>query len=118
MLCREVGSAAIMVAQLAHLHDMIGLANVDVRVLPFESGLFRAHAGHFVILEIPADLGSDVVLIEGHAGSSYLDAESDVDLYKGIHTEAWDAALAPAESRAVISAQLSAYRRRTAAQAR
>ena len=57
-------------------------------MLPFGAGRDRAHAGQFVVLEIPRDLGAGVVYIEGHAGDSYLEDESDVELYQEIHADA------------------------------
>ena len=44
--------------------------------------------GHFMLLEIPDDLGSDLVYIEGHAGETFLEAESDVDLYRDVFDDA------------------------------
>ncbi len=58
--------------------------------------------GQFALLEIPADLGSDVVFIEGQAGPSYLDAPVDVALYKDVLADATARALDPHESRRVI----------------
>ena len=64
------------------------LAHVVVRVLPFTAGDRRAHMDHFMLLEIPDDLGSDLVYIEGHAGETFLETESDVDLYRNVFDDA------------------------------
>jgi transcriptional regulator with XRE-family HTH domain len=112
VLYREIGGAAIMAAQLAALVEATAQPNVSVRILPFGAGLHRAHAGHFVILEIPAELGSDVVFVESHAGSSYLDDTSAVAHYGAVHAEAVSAALSPGESRELIAARLAEYRGR------
>ena len=43
---------------------------------------------HFMLLEIPDDLGSDLVYIEGHAGETFLEARTDVDLYRDVFDDA------------------------------
>jgi transcriptional regulator with XRE-family HTH domain len=102
VLVRAVGSSAIMAAQMSHLLDLMELPNVVIRVLPFAAGLRRAHKGHFMILRIPAALGSDVVYTEGHAGETFLEAESDVDLYRDVFRDALARSLEPGESREAV----------------
>jgi hypothetical protein len=109
VLCRPVGGAETMHAQLGHLLDMAEAPTVTVLVLPFGTGMLRAHAGHFVLLEIPRELGSDVVYIEGHAGETYLDAESDVELYQDVLADARSHALSPDESRAELRRYLDKF---------
>lgn len=109
VLNRPVGGAAVMVEQLAHLISMASLSTVTIRVLPFDVGMLRAHAGRFVLLEIPRSLGSDVVFVEGHAGDSYLDAESDVELYKDVLADALDHALTETASLALIGRYLDKH---------
>jgi transcriptional regulator with XRE-family HTH domain len=102
VLCRGVGGEPIMDAQLEHLHAMAERPNISIRVLPFSSGIVRAHAGPFVLLEIPAALGWDVVYIESHAHNQYLDARSDVDQYKAVHADTLGVALTGDSSRQMI----------------
>jgi transcriptional regulator with XRE-family HTH domain len=102
VLHRPVGGAAVMAAQLGHLLEMATLPNVTIRVLPFSARMLRAHAGHFVLLDIPDALGSDVVYIEGHAGETYLDLESDVDLYKDVFADVLRHTLPADESLGVV----------------
>ena len=87
VLERPVGGPDVMAEQLRRLLEITRLANVIVRVLPLSAGIRRAHVGHFALLEIPPELGSDVVYIEGHAGDTYLDAASDVELYRDVFDE-------------------------------
>jgi transcriptional regulator with XRE-family HTH domain len=101
-LVRAVGGGGVMAAQMNHLLRLAELSNVAIRVLPFSTGLCRAHMGHFMILEIPAALGSDIVYIEGHAGETFLEAESDVDLYRDVFDDALARSLDPDESREVL----------------
>ena len=79
-----------MAAQLNRLLDDTRLPNVTIRVLPLAAGIRRAHAGHFALLEIPRELGSDVVYVEGHAGDTYLDAAPDVARYREVFDDVLD----------------------------
>jgi transcriptional regulator with XRE-family HTH domain len=88
VLFRVVGEPLVMAAQMRHLLALMELPHVVVRVLPFTAGLRRAHLDHFMLLEIPDDLGSDLVYIEGHAGETFLETESDVDLYRKVFDDA------------------------------
>jgi transcriptional regulator with XRE-family HTH domain len=102
MLARVVGGAEVMAAQLDRLLELGSLPNVTIRVLPFRAGILRAHVGDFALIEIPVELGSDVVYIEGHAGDSYLDASSDVRLYQDVFTDALHRSLPGDASRSLI----------------
>jgi transcriptional regulator with XRE-family HTH domain len=106
VLRRPVGGPAVMGPQLERILEMSELPHVTIQVMPFSAGMLRAHAGHFVLLEIPESLGSDVVYIEGHAGETYLDGPSDVDLYKDVFADVLRYALPPDASREVIGRYL------------
>ena len=103
VLRRTVGGPAVMTGQLRHLLDVADQPNVEVRVMPFAAGILRAHTGHFVLLEIPKALGSDVVHIETHAGERFFEEESDVDVYREIHANAVESSLSIVDSRAIIN---------------
>ena len=104
VLLRVVGDPGVMAAQLRHLVDLVDSPHVVVRVLPFTAGPRRSHHGHFMLLEIPDDLGSDVVYIEGHAGGKFLESESDVDLYRDVFDDALARSLDAGASRDAIGA--------------
>ena len=103
VLRRPVGGPAVMAAQLDRLLATTRLPNVTIRILPVEVGILRAHAGHFVVLDIPRELGSDVVYIEGHAGDFYLDTPSDLRLYRDVFADALAHSLSPQESVKLIT---------------
>ena len=102
VLLRVVGDPGVMAAQLRHLVDLVDSPHVVVRVLPFTAGPRRSHHGHFMLLEIPDDLGSDVVYIEGHAGGKFLESESDVDLYRDVFDDALARSLDAGASREAV----------------
>lgn len=103
VLQRPVGGPAVMAAQLDRLLADGQLPNVTIRVVPLAVGILRAHAGHFVLLDIPAELGSDVVYIEGHAGDFFLNTDSDLQLYYEVFADALACSLSPAESADVVA---------------
>lgn len=103
VLRRVVGSPELMAEQLRSIVERSRLPNVTVRILPFAAGFHRAHIGSFVILEFPRGAGTDVAYIEGHAGDTYLESRSDVDLYKDVLSDVTGRALHPEESRALIT---------------
>lgn len=102
LLYRVVGSPAVMAAQMRHLLDLMREPHVVVRVLPFTAGVRRAHMAHFMLLDIPDDLGSDLVYIEGHAGETFLEARSDVDLYRDVFDDALARSLDAGASRDAV----------------
>lgn len=110
VLRRAVAGPVVMADQLARIDEIAELPNVDVHVLPFSAGLLRVHSGDFVILEIPAELGSDIVHIESHAGNTSLDSRPDIERYEGIHSDGLAAALRPEESRAMLAGYLAEFR--------
>jgi transcriptional regulator with XRE-family HTH domain len=106
VLRRAVGGREVMAEQLDGLLRTAELPSVSLHVLPFSAGLHRVQIGRFDILEFRDETVPDVVYIEGHAGETYLEGESDVDLYKDVLSDAIDHALPPEASRAVIARYL------------
>ncbi|MDN5915497.1 MAG: helix-turn-helix domain-containing protein [Pseudonocardia sp.] len=98
-LRRVVGGPAVMVGQMERLLELADMPNVVLHVLPFGAGMHRAHSGQFSILEIPDELGSDLVYTESHAGDTYLSDTVDVRLYRAILDDARARAQDPESSR-------------------
>jgi transcriptional regulator with XRE-family HTH domain len=101
-LRRVVGSPAVMAEQMDHLLELADRPNVSLQVLPFEAGTFRAHDGQFAILDIPDELGSDVVFVETHTGSSYLEDPAEVEVFRGLAEEVRGGALDTGRSREAL----------------
>jgi transcriptional regulator with XRE-family HTH domain len=109
VLRRPVGGPEVMVDQLSALVNLSELPSVSLRLLPFAAGLHRVQIGRFDILEFADEAVADVVYVEGHAGETYLESPSDVDLYKDVLNDAVDHALPPEASRALIADYLDEY---------
>jgi hypothetical protein len=102
ILERAVGSRALMADQMVRLLELMELTAVSIHIFPFDAGVDRAHMGHFTLLDIPDDLGSDLVYIEGHAGETFLDGQSDVDSYRYVFDDALARSLDADASREAI----------------
>ncbi|MEJ3652130.1 helix-turn-helix transcriptional regulator [Actinomycetes bacterium KLBMP 9759] len=111
VLSRPIGGADVMAEQLERVLELAERPNISIRVLPFGAGFLRAHAGHFVLLGIPADLGNDVVYIEGHSGEAFLDSRDDVKLYREVFADALNRTRSGAASQEVIRHYLTALRK-------
>lgn len=107
VLRRPVGSDRVMQAQLRRLLDDGARDNIDIRVLPFHSGVHRAVAGSFVLLDFPETPVHDLVYIEGHLGNLYLEKDGDVATYTQLFRSLTDQALDPDESAALIASLLA-----------
>ncbi|MEV6097933.1 helix-turn-helix transcriptional regulator [Nocardia sp. NPDC051981] len=87
VLRSRVGGPGIMAGQLRHLAEIGKLANVGVRVLPFEAGApLGDPVGQFAILEFDTDAKGEpvwppVVYLESFIGCMYLEKDDDVRRY-------------------------------------
>jgi transcriptional regulator with XRE-family HTH domain len=112
VLCRMIGGEQVMAQQLEFLLDVMRRQNVVIRVLPFSAGMDRALLGQFAVLEFTDRLAGDVVFIEGHAGDTYLESKSDVDLYVKVFHAVAGRALTPGDSARLITRYLSRLNQR------
>ncbi|MFI5807716.1 helix-turn-helix domain-containing protein [Streptomyces sp. NPDC051561] len=78
---RVVGSAGVMKEQLAHLLKANESPSITLQVLPFSKGAHSAAMGSFVILG-GAEPTLDVVYIDAHFGSLFMEKEEELDRYR------------------------------------
>ncbi len=111
LLWHRVGGPDVVVAQLEHLRRMCDLPNVEVRVVPTDTGYHDGmDSGRFVLLEFPDSAGDvpepPVVYVETFTGSVYYDKEPEIDRYRSAFTDikavAMDARTAIDEARAAL----------------
>ncbi len=100
---RAVGGRTAMRAQLNHLIDASRKPNITVQVLPFSVGAHAAMDGAFMILDFPEPADPNVVYIEYHSGTLYLEKTAEVQRYKLIFDHLRAAALPVDASRALIA---------------
>ncbi|ACY99295.1 MULTISPECIES: helix-turn-helix domain-containing protein [Thermomonospora] len=102
VLHRQIGTPAIMAAQLRHLIEYAARPTVDIRVLPFRAGTPAGTYGTFDIFTLP-DSFPEVAYTETLAGAIYIespDTERFIRAYDGHES----LALGPADSIELISA--------------
>jgi transcriptional regulator with XRE-family HTH domain len=113
VLLRQVGSAAIMRDQLAHLLSSAELDNVTLRILPLASGVHAGASGSFVILDFPGNATGPIPYIETVAGDLYLEKPTDIGTCEATWHYLSGQALSPAESGAAITGIMEAYETRS-----
>jgi transcriptional regulator with XRE-family HTH domain len=79
---RVIGGTDVMNAQLDHLIDRAQLPNVNLRILPFDTGEHPFLGGPATLLEFPEIAHLDVVYLEGLAGDYYEEQPSEVARYR------------------------------------
>ncbi len=110
VLRRPVGGDAVMAGQLRRLLEDGQRDNIDIRVLPFDAGEHQGVAGSFVLLDFPDTPHHDLVCVESHLGSVYLEKDPDVAAYTRLFRSLWDVALDGDETAALIRTELNRRR--------
>jgi transcriptional regulator with XRE-family HTH domain len=82
-LHRIIGSHSTMKAQLNHVIEISGLANIAIQVVRYDSGAYAALDSSFTILELPSPIPA-LVYVEGLFGSVYIDRQQEVERYQRI----------------------------------
>lgn len=80
-LCRPVGGAEVMRAQLRKLIRMCALPHVTVQILPFSRGAHSGLGGPLTLLRLPGDQLPDAVCLEQHGTVSVQERRPGADRY-------------------------------------
>jgi transcriptional regulator with XRE-family HTH domain len=80
-LRRNIGSPALMRAQLDHLIEMNRLPNVSLQIAPLRYGGHAAAGGPFTILRFDEPDLPDIVYLEQLTSALYLEKRADVEHY-------------------------------------
>jgi transcriptional regulator with XRE-family HTH domain len=108
-LRRVTGSSLIMAEQLDKLLQSTELPNVTLQVLPFDAGTHPALESNFNIVELPGPT-ADVVFVEGLSGSTYLERDVDLDLYREVFARLQSLALSSADTIELVKEVLRSYK--------
>ncbi len=98
VVCRLVGSPAIMARQLQHLADVAELPGVTMRVVPFTAGLHPGMKGPFEVVQFDDSPDEDVVFFEGPRGDFISDDPKETKGYLEVFERITGTALGPSES--------------------
>jgi transcriptional regulator with XRE-family HTH domain len=99
-LRRPMGGPQVMADQLQHIVRMTRRPNIDVRVLPFESGGHWGVINPFMVLEFTK--ANPIVYLEHIGSSALIDEPEDVAPYQAVKARLATAALGPAESQDLL----------------
>ncbi|MEJ3744614.1 helix-turn-helix transcriptional regulator [Actinomycetes bacterium KLBMP 9797] len=102
ILHRQIGSAQIMHDQLQHLVSLGQRPHINIRVLPFSSGMYTAQ-GQFIILQFGDEGDNDVVYVEGAGLYEVLDQADQVKRHQEMYERLREHSLDPAQSLDVIA---------------
>ncbi|GKQ37717.1 helix-turn-helix transcriptional regulator [Streptomyces sp. A012304] len=78
---RVVGSPETMREQLSRLLEATESSHITLQILPFSQGAHAAALGSFVIIGGP-ELSLDVVYVDFHTGSLFLEKDEELDRYR------------------------------------
>lgn len=101
----NIGGPQVMLDQLRHLLALAGLPAVTIRVLPITGGWHPGLMGPFTLYEFADDPA--IVYVEHYRSSAFLYNFDDVDGYQQAMAILDAEAMSPAESRAVILAEIT-----------
>ncbi|MET9293200.1 helix-turn-helix transcriptional regulator [Streptomyces sp. NPDC003077] len=110
VLRRQVGTRAVMSAQLRHMLELSRLPHVDIQVLPFSAGVHIGTTGPFVIFSFPLIADLDVVVLDHLTSSLYLERQEDLRAYSEAFDTLRGRALSYEESSVFIAAVAGAHR--------
>jgi transcriptional regulator with XRE-family HTH domain len=81
-ITRDVGGPAVMREQRRRLLELSAQANVQVLVLPWNSGAHAAMKGAFTVVSFDEDDDPDVVYLETLAGGRYVEQAAMIQKYR------------------------------------
>lgn len=102
-LRQQVGSTAVMRAQLESLVETAKLTNVTVQVLPYSAGAHSAMDGGFSILAFPEPADLDVVVLNSLTSTLYLERKDELRRHTAVFDHLRSAALPHRASVQLIS---------------
>jgi len=97
-----VGGRETMRAQLEHVIAMAHRPHIRIQILPFRAGAHPAIEGSFSIIGFPALAELDVVVLDTHTSSLYLEEPVDVGVYQRMFEDMRASALSYGESMSMI----------------
>jgi transcriptional regulator with XRE-family HTH domain len=101
VLHQIVGDRAVMIEQLRHLLDMSQLSNVDVRIIPFNTGWHPALEGSFTIIE--SKHSTPIVQLANRRSTLFVHEDDDIEAYKQAVDQLHSVALSPEESSRLVA---------------
>jgi transcriptional regulator with XRE-family HTH domain len=112
VLLRPVGGRDAMAEQLRKITREAGRHNIEIRILPLDTGEHASIIGSFELFEFADASDHDFVISESLTGAAYLEVEQTVKRYHRAFEDVANKTLNPPESKRLISTILSSYDRK------
>jgi transcriptional regulator with XRE-family HTH domain len=100
-LRQVIGSRAVMAAQLRYLVELSELPNVELRIVPYESGWHPGLEGMFMLID--SEHAPPVVHLENRKSGLFLHEDEDVATYRQAVDSVTRAAMSPEDSEGLIA---------------
>ena len=97
-LRRVIGAPEVFKEQLAYLHYMAQLPNIDVQVLPTDTGSHAGLCAPFTILSFPDPLDLPIVYIDTASNGLFLEEPDEVEAHSATFGDVQGSALSTAGS--------------------
>ncbi len=105
-LHKRIGSKGVLREQLAHLHHMAQLPNIDIQVLPAEAGSHAGLCAPFTILDFPDPLDLPIVYIDTASNGLFLEDHDEVEAHSATFSDIQGSALSTVRSADLITSVL------------
>lgn len=101
-LHKQIGGGEILKAQLAYLHHMAQLPNIDLQVLSADTGSHAGLCAPFTILEFPDPLDLPIVYIDTASNGLFLEEQDEVEAHSATFSDIQGSALSTVRSADLI----------------
>ncbi len=108
VLRQRIGGPHVMADQFDHLTKMAGLENVDIRIVPLETGWHPGHDGGFVVIDV--DDTTAAVYLENLLSGVFLQDPEYLAAYKRAAERVLQVAFDADQSAAMIAAEAERIR--------
>ncbi|WP_444962841.1 helix-turn-helix domain-containing protein [Nocardiopsis sp. M1B1] len=102
-LHKPIGGKEILKKQLAYLHRMAQLSNIDLQVLPADVGSHSGLCAPFTILEFPDPLDLPIVYIDTASNGLFLEEQDEVEAHSATFSDIQGSALSTVRSADLIT---------------
>jgi transcriptional regulator with XRE-family HTH domain len=110
-LYRQIGGRQVMQRQLAHLASLADRGRAELRVVPFDVGVYAGLNGPLILLGL-AESGEDVSYVESVAGEQLIRDDPETIAKHGEYFESMiDVALPPERGQALLRERVGQLRR-------
>ncbi|RKS10324.1 helix-turn-helix protein [Nocardiopsis sp. Huas11] len=102
-LHKQIGGKQVLHDQLAYLHYMAQLPNIDIQVLPKDTGSHAGLCAPFIILEFPDPLDLSIVYIDTASNGLFLEDQDEVEAHSATFSDIQGSALSTVRSADLIT---------------